>query len=262
MQKILISTLRYCVFLLLFWKGMTHFSSDQPYEYVFDNDYFIRFYAGFILIAVSATALLPLSMLKFPNFKWGFFIASIILAIHSYCGYVKVGYLPEQFVEHSLQMALPIMLFLQLYNEERTFTYVVFGLRVALALTFVGHGTYALGYHILPDHFVKMTNTILRMEGELAKQFLFIIGLIDMAVAILMFIPKTQKAALAYMFIWGILTAFARPVSQLGEIQNMEFYTIHLPNALYRLPHGLIPLCLYVLSTKKGYIKQYKPSFF
>ena len=261
MEKLLNRTLRYSVFLLLFWKGVSHFSSAQPYELVFEHAIFIRYYAGFLLVAISATALLPLSILKFPNFKWGFLLASLLLILHSYCGYVKVGYLPEQFVEHSLQMALPFLLFLQLYNEERTHRFVVWTLRISLALTFIGHGTFALGYHVLPDHFVRMTSVILGLDGVVAKQFLFIIGCLDFVAAVLMFVPKTQVVALGYLFVWGFLTALARPFSHLEDIQTVEFYTVHLPNALYRLPHGLIPLMFYLLSTKKKQVKRFDVSY-
>jgi hypothetical protein len=71
---------------------------------------------------------------------------------------------------------------------------------VLIACTFIGHGVFAIGYHGIPDNFMQMTTRILGISAVTAEQFLFIIGMLDIAAALLIFASgRWQKAGLIYM---------------------------------------------------------------
>ena len=80
-----------------------------------------------------------------------------------------------------------------------------------------------------------------------AISFLYIAGILDFIIAILIFIPKVSKFALWYAIIWGLLTAFARIVANFYI--DFPWQSIHqnLYGVLYRLPHGLVPFITLLL---------------
>ena len=97
-----------------------------------------------------------------------------------------------------------------------------------------------------------MTLNTLPLTEDLAKQFLFTAGVLDLIVAVIIFIPKLQKIGLIYAVIWGIATAFARVLS--GLSYDISFSIIHqfLYTTIYRLPHGLTPLIIYYIILNKN----------
>ena len=61
---------------------------------------------------------------------------------------------------------------LLLYKESISYKQLVFGLKVAIALTFTCHGLYAVGYYPRPGKFIQMTMTILGTNKEASVIFL------------------------------------------------------------------------------------------
>ena len=81
-------------------------------------------------------------------------------------------------------------------------------LRVAVAGEFIGHGVFALqGKKAWIGWFANFGIS----DAGLAAQLLFLVGLIDVAVAILVLL-KPIRLALLWMAIWGFWTALLRPI--------------------------------------------------
>ncbi|CAM1361736.1 hypothetical protein [Tenacibaculum xiamenense] len=150
------------------------------------------------------------------------------------------------FFEHTIQFGVPVALiyFLKNQNQET----LIFYLKIFIALAFTCHGMYAIGYfYPLPGNFVTMTLNILPIQEEMAKNMLFLAGILDFVIAIAIFIPRIAKIALLYAAFWGFATAFARILS--GFHYDVSFSITHqyLYLVIYRLPHGIIPLLLFFL---------------
>ena len=81
-------------------------------------------------------------------------------------------------------------------------------LRIAVAGEFLGHGALALeGKKDWIGWFAKFGVS----NPETAGQLLFLIGIIDVTLAILILI-KPMRPALLYMVFWGFWTALLRPL--------------------------------------------------
>ena len=125
---------------------------------------------------------------------------------------------------------------------------------LAIALTFVCHALLAIGLpsetawlnHPRPGNFTEMTMLCLGLKSESsAGLILLVAGILDIAAALFLFVPgRFRVASLAYMVIWGFLTALARPWSYYAPEFAGDTLTRWLPEALYRVPHFGLPLCL------------------
>jgi hypothetical protein len=82
-------------------------------------------------------------------------------------------------------------------------------LRIALFGEFLGHGYFAFQ---ASEHFQELLIGVTGVSPAAAVRTLFVIALIDFAVAVLALV-KPVRAVLLYAAIWGFLTALARPVS-------------------------------------------------
>lgn len=81
-------------------------------------------------------------------------------------------------------------------------------LRISVAGEFLGHGAFALqGKKDWINWFAKFGVA----DPETAAQLLFIVGMIDIALAILVLI-KPMRPALLWMAFWGFWTALLRPL--------------------------------------------------
>lgn len=153
------------------------------------------------------------------------------------------------FFEHTIQFGVPVALlyFLKHKNTPLLFFY----LKIFIALTFTCHGMYAIGvFYPLPGNFVTMTLNILPVQEEMAKNLLFVAGILDFIIAFAIFIPKLSKIALLYACFWGLVTAFARIASGFHYGFSISIIHQYLYLTIYRLPHGLIPLLVYLYVTK------------
>ncbi len=81
-------------------------------------------------------------------------------------------------------------------------------LRVSVAGEFIGHGVFALqGKESWIGWFAKFGIS----DVELATQLLFLVGLMDIALALIILI-RPIRAALLWMTLWGFWTALIRPL--------------------------------------------------
>lgn len=118
--------------------------------------------------------------------------------------------------------------------------------RGTIALTFIGHGLYAAGYHPVPAHFVFMTQSGLGVGEDMARKLLLGVGVLDFLAAGLLLLPwrKAWFAALAWIIPWAMLTTMARVWSYGGFVGLDTLLAQWLPQMVVRLPHVLLPLAL------------------
>lgn len=81
-------------------------------------------------------------------------------------------------------------------------------LRIAVAGEFIGHGAFALQGK---KQWVGWFSTFGISDVSMATTLLFLIGLMDIALAILILI-KPIRLALLWMVFWGFWTALIRPI--------------------------------------------------
>ncbi len=160
-----------------------------------------------------------------------------------------------QFFEHSIQFGLPFTL-LFVYAKSFTQEKIVLLLKVLIAFTFFSHGLYAFGFYPVPGKFVDMVILIFGCTESIAITFLYIAGILDFILAVLIFIPKVSTYALWYAIAWGILTALARITANFYIDFPLQSIHQNLHETIYRLPHGLTPLILLFL------IKKYRKKSF
>lgn len=155
-----------------------------------------------------------------------------------------------QLFELSLQFAVPLLLYFNVDLDSISNKRNLLFLKVAVALTFIPHGIFAMGLIFLPGHFIDMTIKILGVNETQATTFLFVIGFIDILFSVLIFIPKMSKYVILYLALWGFATAIARLAS--GYNQNFILSSFHNYTYLviYRLAHGIVPLVVYLIEQK------------
>ncbi|WP_108803687.1 DoxX-like family protein [Aquimarina sp. Aq107] len=164
-----------------------------------------------------------------------------------------------QFFEHSIQFGLPFVL-LYYYSKKKNTIRLILIFNILIALTFFSHGLYAFGFYPVPGKFVDMVIQIFGFSEETAITFLYIAGILDFIIAILIFVPKLRFYALCYAFLWGLLTAFARITANFYWDFPIQSIHQNLHQVLYRIPHGFTPL-LVILIIKKYYYEIKKTAF-
>lgn len=115
-------------------------------------------------------------------------------------------------------------------------------LRIGLATVFITHGLEALGRHPgFIDLLISSARTWLHvsLKESLAVQMLFVIGVVDILVAVLLLI-RPWKTLLAWLCFWGLITALSRPLAH-----GFASY----PEVLLRVSHFLAPVAIWWLSS-------------
>ena len=169
-----------------------------------------------------------------------------LLVVLSYAKYVSAQRQLPMFFEHGAQMLAPLLLVLALALGVRHRATMVTAM-AAIAMTFAGHGCYALGIWPTPGTFYGMTSVILHVEYETARTLLRFAGMLDLLVCIGIFITPVRRACVFYATAWGFLTAIARPVAGMSWSLNYWGADQFLHEAVLRGPHFLIPLYLFLL---------------
>lgn len=178
--------------------------------------------------------------------KWLFWIGAFFLFALSLLYWKENFYRFGQLIEYTIQWTTPIFLIFAIYKTQNTVAFR-FWIKIAIALTFVGHGLYAFGYYPVPGKFVQMILDMFALHDKEAMIFLKVMGILDFAVAIGLFLPYVWKVAVWYCIIWGFATAFARIVTNFDTLDPLQSLHQWLPETIYRLPHGGIPLFLWLL---------------
>lgn len=155
-----------------------------------------------------------------------------------------------QFFEDAIKILTPIILLQVVVKPSfsKEFKQII---KFSISLTFGAHGLYALGVFLpVPDNFIEMTVSILGVTSKTAYNFLFVVGILDLAIGIIVFIPKYAKYALGYAAFWGICTALARPLSQVGNQEVVYILHRWLFETIVRLPNAGIPLLILISEQK------------
>ena len=169
-----------------------------------------------------------------------------MLVVLSYAKYVASQRQLPMLVEQGGQVLIPVTLVFAVALGVRHRVTVVTAI-IAVVMTFIGHGCYAVGLWPTPPTFYAMTSVILGVEYETAKLFLSLAGAMDFLVCIGIFVPWVRRGCACYAVLWGTLTAIARPVSGMSWDLNYFGADQFLQEAVVRAPHFLIPLYLFLL---------------
>jgi hypothetical protein len=223
--------------------GMHHFLDHQPYGIIGLNNNKISPFLGLIL-AVSGILILMAGK-KLKNGAFFLLIPAVIIVLHSICKFIESGYVIEQLVEFATKILLPIVLLKETRKptKEKNMQLV---LKIIVALTFIGHGLFALGFHYVPGSFIRMTHNILGLSIHHSHNFLLVIGVLDVVLAILLFSKnrQVQQVTLIYLILWGALTSLARLVFPMVIEADPTQLGAGFAGMVYRLPHALIPFWL------------------
>lgn len=173
-------------------------------------------------------------------------LALFVLLLIGICMVKDKNYEYLLFFELFIQFAAPVLLLLDTVGSKK----VVNGLKIAIACTFIAHGLFAMGLIYLPGYFVDMTIMILGLNESQATTFLYVAGILDLIMSVLIFVPKLSKYALIYMVFWGLTTAFARLLA--GFSSDFLVSSLHgsVYLVIYRLSHGLLPLLVLLMDKK------------
>lgn len=254
-KKLTFQFLRTSVFCILFGTGLTHVFGVQPYSQTIDDPHAYQVITGTAFLMISMICLLPIQKIYRNRLHFVYAIPSLLLLFHSFNALIKSGYAPEQMVEHSLKIGLPILLLLTIeFRNKKTFdAQLTKWLKILTAAAFIGHAVFALGLHYIPENFYDMTTTILSLSRDEATVFLMVVGILDILCAIMLFAPL-NKFFIYYLIVWGIVTAIARIWYGLLATENLtgSQFLDFAGNTLFRLPHGIIPLLILLLENRKS----------
>lgn len=159
----------------------------------------------------------------------------------------EVGFRWGLFIEHGSQFLIPALTYFYLSGKVNNKN-LLFYLKVAVCLTFFGHGLFAIGYYPVPGKFTDMVIEVLGTSESTAKHLLAFAGIVDFALCILIWIPDTSRFAAAYCVFWGFATALARPLSYASmDVISAESTMYWAMQFLYRGPHYLVPLAVLIM---------------
>lgn len=216
-------------------------------EWDYRIQFLVRLFGVFYLICFFACVALIFKRLKrlksmmllLPPAAVFLFLLTILYYLDRFS---RVG----ELLEFSCQWFAPVALFLVLRNGVTGS--VIRGLRLSIALTFIGHGLYAVGIYPVPGHFIDMIIIGLGVSQEMAMRVLSIAGWLDFAVAGLIFVPRAEKYAALYAAIWGALTAFARIWTNFDLAFPEQSLSQWVYETLVRVPNALLPLAVFFIA--------------
>ena len=193
----------------------------------------------------------------FPPRAWKILIVSSgLLLILALLYYKEQNYQFGMFIEYALQVCTPFFFYKRLVKGDVNISRERF-IRWATALTFAGHGLYAVGFYPRPGHFTVMVINALHIPVDWANQVLWAAGILDFLAAFWLLIPVPgRRIFIWYCIIWGFATSIARiwanfyPQFWLSALHQWLFEFV------YRSPHFLIPMALLFLNGGEQYRKR------
>ncbi len=220
--------------------------SWTDYALSLETDAHIRIFTRIAgIVFIFSAFLFALFWKTRPRWLWPVAIFnSLLLLFLAFGFYLEKGYQLGQWIEYSAQIAMPVLaIWAARPGMTRAFRLTAYAV---VALTFIGHGLYALGVHPVPGDFVYMLTQNIPLTDTEAKNVLYVAGWLDLGVAVGVFIPGLRKYSLLYAFFWGGLTSLARLTSYL-VFGHLFWLTVHqwFFQFLVRLPHFLLPLFLW-----------------
>jgi len=162
-----------------------------------------------------------------------------------------------EFMEHGIQIASPILLYSLLFNDGKLSRLILLS-KIAIALTFIGHGLYAVNFYPQPGPYADMMINVFKADETSVRSALVYLGYLDFIFSILIFIPKISIFALLYCSIWGLLTALARLVAGFDSHFILSTLNQYAFETVYRLSNFMIPFWLFYLNKKDKYFNIFK----
>lgn len=196
---------------------------------------------GFLIAAIGV----PLFARRPKASRWLLVAGGLLCLLHALldtkANFIRIGH----FAELSLQWMSPLLLAYLAYANHATTRFLLW-VKIAIALTFIGHGLYAWGYYPVPGHFQQMMISGFGVNNQQALFLLKLAGALDFIAALFLFIPNRKWAliGLYYIIVWGFLTALARIWSHLFLTTSQDILVYWLPEASLRTVHFLVPLAL------------------
>lgn len=273
LEKWLFRLLQLAAICVLLGRAYQHWFWDAPYRAIFWDESLMkplvegifgmswRDYAGDVGIdravqagmkAIGSLLAIGAVVAAFP--RWFPQKARAILAALSawlvflaFLYYKEQNYQFGQFIEYALQAGAPLFFYLYLKEEGSLRPRLEALMRWAAALTFVGHGLYAVGYYPRPGHFTVMVINSLGLGPDASNQLLWVAGILDFIAAAWLLAPLPGRTwALIYCVIWGFLTSFGRLTGNFHAEFFSSFLHQWLFEFVYRAPHFLLPLALLI----------------
>jgi len=223
----------------------------------FYNDHFYEHILLYFADGVGVLFLLSAVVISFyerlSKFKWLIYIAMFFLLI-SYLGLFMSKHFEQwgMLFEHSSQFVFPILFMLYYHKREKPFYYLGVA---SIALTFLCHGLYAVGYYPQPGNYADMMIVGFHITEDTARQALIYIGYLDFIFSLLVLYPvfsfsnkiglRIVKGALIYGFVWGFVTAFARVYVTFDAVMVLHWMDQYWMEFLIRIPHFIVPFVLW-----------------
>jgi len=145
---------------------------------------------------------------------------------------------------HATRIAAPCTLFLLIdttHPLNQRIDRATKMLRYATATTFIMHGVEAISHHPrFVDYIIHAANQLIQLPitQSQANHLLYGIGGLDILVAILILSKPKLLWPLAYMALWGLITAASRIIHS---------GSIGISDAFIRAANAGVPLCLFLL---------------
>ncbi|MGB2128569.1 MAG: hypothetical protein ACPHXR_03740 [Flavicella sp.] len=197
-------------------------------------------------LVLLSTAIACFFVQRFPKLVkillwFSFYILLFVIFLRAKEKFYQLG----QFFEHASQLGVIPLYIAVISNrfEEHWLRYA----KVLVALTFICHGLYAIGYYPRPGNFVDMTIKTLGCTELFSHELLFYVGIVDIVVALLIFVPKIAIYVLWYVAFWGLFTAFLRVTTGVYMDFFWDSFLQVWHTTVYRWVHGLLPLSLIFL---------------
>lgn len=129
-------------------------------------------------------------------------------------------------------------------EQKTSFTFI----KILIALTFIGHGLYAMNIYNIPGEFVQLTMNSTGLNEQNSIIFLKIVGIFDILFSLFLF-SKNKKIiviGLIYCILWGIITAFSRITGHFHSELGIHSLDEYWHECIIRIPNGLVPLFLLI----------------
>jgi hypothetical protein len=181
-----------------------------------------------------------------------------LISLDAWFSYIGHGHRVFQLFEYALRWFAPLAVVGILFGMQRSRA-IQWALRVTIALTFAGHGLWAMGvsfsfgpialHYPTPGLWVDMVLQVLPMldEGS-ARDLLRVAGVLDWAVAVGLFLPwRFAWPAVGWAIVWGGLTTAARLVANADALAVNEAAVFWFSEAVRRVPHFALPVALWLL---------------
>jgi hypothetical protein len=232
---------------------------DHFYEYLIDN---ISIGIG-IIYALSGVAALFYSPSR-RVLKWTICLGVFCLALTFYGFFVDKHYLYGTLLEYSAQFVTPII-FLWYCNGYGAGRALIVS-KIAIAITFIYHGLFAIGYYPQPGNFTDMLIIGFGIQEDMARAALTNIAWMDFLFAGVVLIPfnilyrkevlsKVLKVIfitlLSYAVFWGFMTSIARFYIHFDSQFIWQSFEGFFHEFLVRLPHGVFPMIILIEFLRK-----------